>query len=250
LSSATVEGLRSRGALLRPTPHRCSSSSPVEGSKQDPIDNPDWPIIVLSDHDPPVSDAVGCADPKDLALEPNRLLPGHHFGPVGSDPAPAADELPEWGRLKGCTGCEQSGGGVRIAPLPRISERRQPDGHIAATISSIVGSRRSSYARSRETLRSWKSLSPVPTGSLIARDSSEIARLTDWRIRHCAYVEKLVAARVVELLDRAHPSVPAEIGEAEVAVVAPGHPWEAIAEADSLVLVHLAWPPQPGSVTT
>lgn len=39
-------------------------------------------------------------------------------------------------------------------------------------------------------------------------------------------------------------------GEAEVAVVAPGHPWEAVAEADSLVLVHLAWPPEPGSVTT
>ena len=42
----------------------------------------------------------------------------------------------------------------------------------------------------------------------------------------------------------------AEIGPAEVAVVAPGHPWEAVAEADSLILVHLAWPPEPGSVTT
>lgn len=42
----------------------------------------------------------------------------------------------------------------------------------------------------------------------------------------------------------------AEIAEAEVAVVAPGHPWEAVAEADSLILVHLAWPPEPGSVTT
>jgi quercetin dioxygenase-like cupin family protein len=42
----------------------------------------------------------------------------------------------------------------------------------------------------------------------------------------------------------------AEIGSAEVAVIAPGHPWEAVAEADSLVLVHLAWPPEPGSVTT
>lgn len=42
----------------------------------------------------------------------------------------------------------------------------------------------------------------------------------------------------------------AEIGSAEVAVVAPGHPWEAVAEADSVILVHLAWPPEPGSVTT
>jgi quercetin dioxygenase-like cupin family protein len=42
----------------------------------------------------------------------------------------------------------------------------------------------------------------------------------------------------------------AEIAEAEVAVVAPGHPWEAVAEADSLILVHLAWPPEPGSITT
>ena len=41
-----------------------------------------------------------------------------------------------------------------------------------------------------------------------------------------------------------------EIGSAEVAVVAPGHPWEAVAEADSLILVHLAWPPEPGPVTT
>jgi hypothetical protein len=98
--------LRLPGGLVRPTPHRRSSSSPVEGSKQDPIDNPDWPIIVLSDHDPPVSDAVGCTDPKDLALEPDRLPPGHHYGPVGSDPASAPDELTERGRLKGCTGCE------------------------------------------------------------------------------------------------------------------------------------------------
>jgi hypothetical protein len=91
--------LRLSGGLVRPTPHRCSSSSPVEGSEQDPIDNPDWPIIVLSDHDSPVSDAVRYTDPKDLALEPDLLLPGHHSGPVGSDPASASDELPEWGRL-------------------------------------------------------------------------------------------------------------------------------------------------------
>lgn len=42
----------------------------------------------------------------------------------------------------------------------------------------------------------------------------------------------------------------AEIGSAEVAVVPPGHPWEAVAETDSLLLVHLAWPPEPGAVTT
>ena len=57
------------------TPHRRRSSSPTEGGKQDPVDNTEWPIVVLSDHDPPVSDAVGCTDPKDLALEPDRLLP-------------------------------------------------------------------------------------------------------------------------------------------------------------------------------
>jgi Na+/H+ antiporter NhaD/arsenite permease-like protein len=77
-----------------------------DADRQDPIDNPDWPIVVLSNHDPPVSDAVGCTDPKDLALEPDGLPPGHHFGPVGSDPASAPDELTERGRLKGCTGCE------------------------------------------------------------------------------------------------------------------------------------------------
>ena len=38
-----------------------------------------------------------------------------------------------------------------------------------------------------------------------------------------------------------------EIGEAEVAVVAPEHPWTAVALADGILLVHLAWPPEPGS---
>lgn len=42
----------------------------------------------------------------------------------------------------------------------------------------------------------------------------------------------------------------AETGEAEVAVVAPGHPWVALAVAESLLLVHLAWPPEPASATT
>jgi hypothetical protein len=71
-------------------------SSPVEGGKQDPIDNPNWPIIGLSHHDPPMGDAIGRADPEDLALESNRLPPGHHFDPVGRDPASAPDEIPEW----------------------------------------------------------------------------------------------------------------------------------------------------------
>lgn len=40
-----------------------------------------------------------------------------------------------------------------------------------------------------------------------------------------------------------------EIGEAEVAVVAPEHPWTAVAHADGVLLIHLAWPPEPGSTT-
>jgi len=39
----------------------------------------------------------------------------------------------------------------------------------------------------------------------------------------------------------------AEIGRGELAVVAPGQPWEAVATAESLLLVHLAWPPEPAS---
>lgn len=41
-----------------------------------------------------------------------------------------------------------------------------------------------------------------------------------------------------------------EVGQAEVAVVAPGHPWTAVAVADGLLLLHLAWPPEPASVAT
>jgi quercetin dioxygenase-like cupin family protein len=41
-----------------------------------------------------------------------------------------------------------------------------------------------------------------------------------------------------------------EIREAEVAVVAPGYPWEAAATADSVLLVHLAWPPEPASAAS
>jgi quercetin dioxygenase-like cupin family protein len=41
-----------------------------------------------------------------------------------------------------------------------------------------------------------------------------------------------------------------EIGAGQVAVVSPEHPWRAVAVADGLLLVHLAWPPDPGSVRT
>lgn len=38
-----------------------------------------------------------------------------------------------------------------------------------------------------------------------------------------------------------------ELGVNEVSVVAPGNPWAAVATEDSLLLLHLAWPPAPGS---
>ena len=41
-----------------------------------------------------------------------------------------------------------------------------------------------------------------------------------------------------------------EIGEGEIAVVAPDHPWAAVALADGVLLIHLAWPPEPGSATS
>ncbi len=41
-----------------------------------------------------------------------------------------------------------------------------------------------------------------------------------------------------------------EIGVAEIAVVAPGYPWTAVALADGVLLIHLAWPPEPGSTTS
>ena len=41
-----------------------------------------------------------------------------------------------------------------------------------------------------------------------------------------------------------------EIGLAEIAVVAPGHPWTAVALADGAMLIQLAWPPEPGSTTS
>jgi quercetin dioxygenase-like cupin family protein len=39
----------------------------------------------------------------------------------------------------------------------------------------------------------------------------------------------------------------ADIARGELAVVAPGQPWEAVAVAESLLLVQLAWPPEPAS---
>jgi quercetin dioxygenase-like cupin family protein len=39
-----------------------------------------------------------------------------------------------------------------------------------------------------------------------------------------------------------------EMCSGEVAVVSPAHPWTAAAVADGLLLFHLAWPPEPGSV--
>lgn len=38
-----------------------------------------------------------------------------------------------------------------------------------------------------------------------------------------------------------------EIGVAEIAVVAPNHPWAAVALADGVMLIHLAWPPEPAT---
>jgi quercetin dioxygenase-like cupin family protein len=39
-----------------------------------------------------------------------------------------------------------------------------------------------------------------------------------------------------------------DVGEGEVAVVPAGHPWTAVATTDGLLLIHLSWPPSPGSV--
>lgn len=38
-----------------------------------------------------------------------------------------------------------------------------------------------------------------------------------------------------------------DVGEQEVAVVAPGYRWTAVGVDDSIILLHLAWPPVPGS---
>jgi quercetin dioxygenase-like cupin family protein len=38
-----------------------------------------------------------------------------------------------------------------------------------------------------------------------------------------------------------------EIGVAEIAVVAPDQPWTAVALADGVMLIHLAWPPEPAT---
>ncbi|MGI8829451.1 MAG: hypothetical protein ACR2I5_06745 [Candidatus Limnocylindria bacterium] len=41
-----------------------------------------------------------------------------------------------------------------------------------------------------------------------------------------------------------------DLGERGVCVVAPGYPWTAVAVDDSLLLLHPAWPPAPGSSLT
>jgi quercetin dioxygenase-like cupin family protein len=38
-----------------------------------------------------------------------------------------------------------------------------------------------------------------------------------------------------------------EISEAEIAIVAPNHDWRAVTRSDGVLLLHLAWPPEPGS---
>lgn len=40
-----------------------------------------------------------------------------------------------------------------------------------------------------------------------------------------------------------------QIGAGQVAVVSPEHPWTAVAVNDGLLLVHLAWPPDPGPIS-
>ena len=41
-----------------------------------------------------------------------------------------------------------------------------------------------------------------------------------------------------------------ELGVAEIAVIAPEQPWSAVALADGALLIHLAWPPEPGSTAS
>ncbi len=38
-----------------------------------------------------------------------------------------------------------------------------------------------------------------------------------------------------------------EISTGEVAVVSPDHPWKAVAVSDGVLLLHVTWPPEPGS---
>jgi quercetin dioxygenase-like cupin family protein len=60
--------------------------------------------------------------------------------------------------------------------------------------------------------------------------------------RGCVALQAIEGHVVVRVGDQT-----AEIGEGELAVIAPGQPWEAVATAESLLLVHLAWPPEPAS---
>ncbi len=40
----------------------------------------------------------------------------------------------------------------------------------------------------------------------------------------------------------------ARLETGEIAVVSAEHPWQAVAATDGLMLLHLAWPPEPGDV--
>jgi quercetin dioxygenase-like cupin family protein len=60
--------------------------------------------------------------------------------------------------------------------------------------------------------------------------------------RGCVALQAIEGHVVVRVGDQT-----AKIREGELAVVAPGQPWEAVATAESLLLVHLAWPPEPAS---
>jgi quercetin dioxygenase-like cupin family protein len=39
-----------------------------------------------------------------------------------------------------------------------------------------------------------------------------------------------------------------QLGESQITVIGPGHPWSASALADGAMLIHLAWPPESGPV--
>ena len=62
--------------------------------------------------------------------------------------------------------------------------------------------------------------------------------------RGCVALQALEGTVVVRVADQT-----AEIGTGELAVIAPGQPWVAVATGASLLLVHLAWPPEPASAT-
>jgi quercetin dioxygenase-like cupin family protein len=61
----------------------------------------------------------------------------------------------------------------------------------------------------------------------------------------------IVAFQVLEgALDLRIGEEAGHLDQGQVAVIAPGHPWAANATADSLVLLQLAWPPEPASISS